>query len=270
MRNLHFHMKLNDALSRQSSHNIKDGNNTKVKGLDMSIHEIEADVTDYKLEKIGIATQNDRELQMLIKHIIEGWPDTHDQYSEPICDYFSFRHELAAGDGLILKGYNHIVIPKSLKSDALTKLHFSHLGSTKTILRARTSVFWSGLNADIKELSSNFQECAKHSSLQCTETLWNDLVTTQVWKALACDLFENQGKIYLSVVDHCSKFIAVESVADHSDKKTINTFLQIFSKLGTPTTIHFDHGANFTSQMFIAFWSNLDISLSYSSSFHHS
>ena len=35
-------------------------------------------------------------------------------------------------------------------------------------------------------------------------------------------------------------------------------------------TIHCDYGVNFTSQMFIAFCSNLDISLSYSSSFHHS
>ena len=37
------------------------------------------------------------------------------------------------------------------KDKTLTILHFSHLGSTKTILRARTSVFWPGLNADIKE-----------------------------------------------------------------------------------------------------------------------
>ena len=39
-------MKLSDALSRQSSHNTKDGNNTEVKGLDISIHALEADVTD--------------------------------------------------------------------------------------------------------------------------------------------------------------------------------------------------------------------------------
>ena len=49
-------MKLSDALSRQSSHNTKDGNSTEVKGLDISIHELEADVTDHKLEKIHITT----------------------------------------------------------------------------------------------------------------------------------------------------------------------------------------------------------------------
>ena len=128
-------MKLSDTLSRHSSHNTKDGKNTEFKGLDISIHALEADVTHCKLEKICITTQSDTELQMLIKHIIEGWPDTHDQCSEPICDYFTFIHELSVVDGLVWKGSNHIVIPKSLRSDALTKLHFSHLGSTKTILK---------------------------------------------------------------------------------------------------------------------------------------
>ena len=190
-------MKISDALSRQSSHNTKDGNNTEVKGLDISIHALEADVTDHKLEKIHIATQCDAELQMLIKHIIEGLPDTHDQYQEPIHDYFTFRHELSVVDVLVLKGSNHIVISKSLRLDALTKLHLSDLGSTKTILRAIISVFWPGLNADIKELTVDCQECAKHSSQQCTETLCNDLVTVHPWIALAVDLFEYQGKIYL-------------------------------------------------------------------------
>ena len=59
--------------------------------------------------------------------------------------------------------------------------------------------------------------------------------------------------MYLIVVDHYSKFIAVEPVADHSAKKTIIAFLQIFSKLGIPPTIHCNNGATFTSETFIAF-----------------
>ena len=60
---------------------------------------------------------------------------------------------------------------------------------------------------------------------------------TQPWIVLACDLFEYQGKIYFIAVDPYSSFIAVEPVAYHSAKKTINAFLQIFSKLGIATTI---------------------------------
>ena len=125
------------------------------------------------------------------------------------------------------------------------------------------------MNADIEELTANCQECAKHSSQQCTENLCNDLVTIQTSIALACDLFEYQGKMYLIVVDHYSKFIPVEPVVDHSPMKTINAFLQMLSKLGIPAIICCDHSVNFTSLIFIAFCSNPDISLSYSGSFHH-
>ena len=38
-------MRCNDALSRQSSCNTKDSNNTEVKGIDISIHVLEADIT---------------------------------------------------------------------------------------------------------------------------------------------------------------------------------------------------------------------------------
>ena len=93
-------MKHHDALSRQSAHNTKDSNNTEVKGLAISIHAPEANVSDCKLEKIHITTQCDAELWMLIKHRIEVWPDTHDQSPEPISDYFTFRHELSVVDGL--------------------------------------------------------------------------------------------------------------------------------------------------------------------------
>ena len=65
-------MKLSDALSRQSSHYTKCGKTTEIKGLDISIHALEADVTDHKLERICTVTQSDAEIWMLIKDIIKG------------------------------------------------------------------------------------------------------------------------------------------------------------------------------------------------------
>ena len=50
----------------------------------------------------------------------------------------------------------------------------------------------------------------------------------------------------------------------------ILAFLQIFSKLGIPNTIHCDGGSNFLSKTFQEFCANLNISLQFSSSYHHS
>ena len=65
-------MKHSDALSRQSSHNTKHSNNTEVKGFDITTPELEVDLTNCKLDKIHITTQNDAELWMLMKLIIES------------------------------------------------------------------------------------------------------------------------------------------------------------------------------------------------------
>ena len=45
-------MKLSDALSRQSSYNIDDQKFCKVKGLDISVHEIDVNVSGCKLNHI--------------------------------------------------------------------------------------------------------------------------------------------------------------------------------------------------------------------------
>ena len=50
----------------------------------------------------------------------------------------------------------------------------------------------------------------------------------------------------------------------------ILAFLQIFSKLDIPNTICCDRGSNFLSKTFQVFCANLNISLQFSSSYHHS
>ena len=62
--------------------------------------------------------------------------------------YFAFRDELAIVNGLILKG-DRILIPKSLCEQCLKHLHKSHIGITKTLACARTSVFWPDIGKDI-------------------------------------------------------------------------------------------------------------------------
>ncbi|KAI0228574.1 hypothetical protein LSAT2_020962, partial [Lamellibrachia satsuma] len=52
-----------------------------------------------------------------------------------------------------------IVIPLSLQAETLTKLHESHQGIEKTRLRARTCVYWNGINRDIEEVVRKCATC---------------------------------------------------------------------------------------------------------------
>ena len=73
---LHYHpgsrMKLSDALPRQSNHSTDAGNKIEIKGLKVSIHEVDTDISERKLSNIHEETQKDSAMQILIRHILEG------------------------------------------------------------------------------------------------------------------------------------------------------------------------------------------------------
>ena len=163
-----------------------------------------------------------------------------------------------------------MVIPTDMRHDCLETLHASHLGLKKTLLTACTSVFWPGMTADINAQISNCSACQKFQTKQPTQTLRNELLTTQPCTCLATDIFEYGVKSYLIVVDRFSKFIVVHKVSDHSSEQTVDTFIQIFSEFAVPDEIRSDRGTNFTSQLFMSFCKGLDVKLSFSSAYHHS
>ena len=204
-----------------------------------------------------------------MQYVLDGWPGNANECAELAQPYFTYREELTILDGLLVKG-SRIVIPTEMRHACLETLHTPHLGLQKTLLRACSSVFWPGMNANIKAQISNCSACQKFQTKQPAETLRNELPTTQLWTCLATDIFEYGGKSYLIVVDCLSKFIVVHKVSDHSSEQTVAVFLQIFSEFGVPDSVHCDCGTNFTSQLFLSFCKGLDIKLSFSSAYHHS
>ena len=153
-------MFLSDALSHLSSHNTRQGKKSEIKGLNISVHDVEMDVHVTTLDKIRIHSKTDSTLSLVMRYILDGWPGNANECAEPAQPYFTYREELTIVDGLLVKG-NRIVIPTDMRHDCLETLHVPHLGLQKTLLRARTSVFWPGMTADIKTQISNCSACHK-------------------------------------------------------------------------------------------------------------
>ena len=105
-------MKLSDVLSRQSNHFADAGNMTEIKGLNISIHEVDTDISEQKLINICKETQKDNIMQILIRHILEGWPKGQEKCPDSIKEFYSFCYELSVNDELVLKGTNRIIVPK--------------------------------------------------------------------------------------------------------------------------------------------------------------
>ena len=263
-------MHLSDALSHLSSHNNATGKT--IKNLDISIHVIEelTGFDSFSVEKLHHHTSIDSMLQLLIDHINNGFPDLSNQCPDSIKPYFSFRNELSACNGLVLKGHNRVIIPTSLRRQAINLLHNkAHLGLNKTLERARSCMYWLGITDDIQSSISACKLCLTYSTKQQHEPYAVD-AQVKPWMLMSLDNFELQGMFYLMLLDVATKFVIVRPVQSLNAEVTIHVLTSIFSEHGLPIGVRCDRGHDFVSDLFQQYCKHLGIQLSYSSACHHS
>ena len=109
----------------------------------------------------------------------------------------------------------------------------------------------------------------KYAIKNCAKPLINDLAATKPWCALSIDNFEYKSHKYLIILDRFSHFVVVKSSDKIDTATTIRLLLEVFTEHGLPQKIRCDRGTNFTSLYFTNFCSDLGITVSFSSSYHH-
>ena len=93
---------------------------------------------------------------------------------------------------------------------------------------------------------------------------------TQPWSNLSLDNFEFQGQHFIMILDISTKFFVVRPVSSLGTYCTTQTLTSVFSEQGLPLSIRCDRGRNYVSDLFQQYYQHLDISLSFSSAYHHS
>ena len=178
--------------------------------------------------------------------------------------YWSYRDEIAIQDGVLMKGH-HIIIPRQMQKEILAKLHSSHQGTEKTKLRARTSVYWRGINRDIDETTRSCATCQELQKSQAKEPLTPTETPPRAWHTIGTDLFHLDGSHYLLVADYYSKYSFVRKLPQgQSNSRTIVTLLkQIFSEHGIPKVVRSDNGPQYDGQAFRDFAKEYQFQLPY-------
>ena len=127
---------ISDCLSRQS---VKDTYPNVIEGLDLHVHSVRKHlfITDGRLEKVRNSIQDDAQMQILKKIILEGWPLMRSECHKDILEFWNHRDELSYEDNMIFRGHT-ILIPRSIRHEMITLLHTGHLGVTKTLEREIT------------------------------------------------------------------------------------------------------------------------------------
>ena len=110
-----------------------------------------------QLEIYKNAQSEDTSYQQIIKYCREGWPCGKKEIDASLKPYWEAQGELTVGNELLMHGHR-LVVPKTLQTETLAKLHEGHQGIVRCHMRAKMSVWWPGLS---KELIKKCPDCAR-------------------------------------------------------------------------------------------------------------
>ena len=230
-------MVLADSLSRLSP--IPD----KESHLEQSIYAVQ--FTHDKLQQLKLESESDPEVTAIRNIIIDGWPDSAKQLPKNLREFWSCKDELSVEDGLVLKG-ERVLIPTNVRSYILRNIHAGHQGMEKCKLRAKTCVYWKGINADIERTVKTCSICQSNQSSQQAETLLPHDIPDGPWQVLATDIFHLDGNDYVIVADYYSKMTFVRRLTSSSTSATVISVLkQLFGEHGIPHKLLSDNGPQY-------------------------
>ena len=256
-----------DALSRvchkKAAHNTE--NMIEDSASQCNIHFIS---TPIDLTAVKSSAAQDPTMNLLKNTIFNGWPPYRKQCPQELWEFWNFRCDLTLEDGLVLKG-NRIVIPSSTRDQVLQAIHLGHQGENKCILRARESVFWPGISADIRQMVKDCDLCNKHQPAQPKLPIMQPDLPTRPWEKLGTDIFKFDGKKYLMVVDYYSRFPVIRLLDNMTSHAVCNHFTSVLAEYGLPATIISDFGSQYISKRFKTKCKLSGITLRFSSPYHH-
>ncbi|XP_024885717.1 uncharacterized protein K02A2.6-like, partial [Temnothorax curvispinosus] len=210
--------------------------------------------------KIREMQDKDMVMQEVLKYVREGWPRYRRDVPEKLLPYFEEKGILTVTpDGTFLCG-TRIHIPKGLRNEVLERIHQGHLGEKKCQGRARQSVWWPGVNADVRARCLKCTICLEHR-LQTKEPLIVTEPPERPWQEVAVDFCEREGRHYLVMVDYFSRYPEVVYMSSTTAANTIAKMKDIFGRHGIPEQVRSDNGPQFSSQEYKQFAENFGFAI---------
>lgn len=183
---------------------------------------------DRTLQEIRTAATQDPAYIRLLSYISNGFPTSRYDLHASALPYWKLWNSLYTDGELMLYG-PRIVIPAALCQRTLACLNDSNRGIEATRHRARQTVFWPGIDADIK---STVEACESYQQLlpsQQQEPYMCDDHPTQPFDPVSADFLQVAGKSFLIIADRLSGWPVVASCRrDTSAAKVTNMFFCYF------------------------------------------
>ena len=231
-------MYIADTLSRAHGASIA----TEDTQEDFRVHSVTASLpaTPQRIKEIQDATQSDETLIKLKDYAQNGWPTHKSACSPNVKPYWGLRDSIYEDDGLMFVG-EKLIVPTSLRSDMLSKLHAGHMGMEKSKARARECLYWPHLSEDIEDIVGRCSTCAMFRKQNQQEPLMPHPVPGRPWAKVGADIFDFRGKDYLVVVDYFSKYPEVVQLHGKTADEVVRVLKPIFARHGIPDVLMSDN-----------------------------
>ena len=145
-------------------------------------------------------TASHPDMQMLLSCIHSGFQENH-RFDPAIKPYWQYRHALYELDGVILY-HDRVVIPPNLRSSLLQTLHSAHQGVSSMEARARCTIFWPGMTADIHQIRDTCPDCIRHALSQPRQPPAPPSILSTPFESIASDFFQLSGHDRIFVTDY--------------------------------------------------------------------
>ena len=203
------------------------------------------------------ATEADDTLKLLKAILAAGWPEKKNLCPVQAKPFWLVRHDLIEADGLILFG-NRVVVPMALRREVMEGVHDGHFGEVKSVLRARSAVYWPGCDDQIRNMVASCSTCQQYRHKNPSQPLYPVKLPDYPFQMLSADHFKFGGMDHLLVIDSYSKWPCAAPLKSLTASNTVAEMERIFTDFGTPEELMSDN-AIFGSAEFRAFCSSHDV-----------
>ena len=201
------------------------------------------------LRQVEMEALKDEEYQLLHECVANiGWSERKDSEPAALRPYFRMRRHLSCQEDASDEKFPRLVIPTTLRRTVLNNLHAGHQGRDSMLRRARQSVYWPGIDAEVDQKRRQCQVCETHSPSQPAEPLMPTPPSQFPFQQVTTDLFQLEGNTYITYADRLTGWLEVDHLSSGATTtRLLKYFRRWFIKFGIPEELSCDGGTNLTS-----------------------
>ena len=184
--------------------------------------------------------------------VMNGWPESRKYCHQLPLDYWTYREEGSARNGLLFKGHR-LIIPEKLHNRTLQTINEHHLGVKKMQKKTKESVFWPEITAYILQAAWSCKVCQMFSGSQQREIMFQHEVPQGLWEKIGAAFFEFESTNYLLIADYYSQFPIIRRMRSTMTNVTTHVKKHVFSEYSVSKTVMSDRAPQFSSKRFKAF-----------------